>query len=218
LRARSIRYAVKKLQLPHSTDYFDVGCSNGYLTEIISSSISANKVVGWDHSVDNINTASQAYPHIHFKYIDLNAPATVREQADFITCMETIEHVGNIEMAIENIDHMVRNNVKILYTVPIEVGVLGSIKYLIKTRLFKYNLSEISHDKSVWEKYEQALFKGKDISQFRELRNGWATHFGFDFRKLETILQKKYSNIQSWTSGTTKFFLVKKQPYSCNKL
>lgn len=210
LRAYSIRKAVKKLSLSDSPSYFDIGCSNGYLTKQVASIIGAQNVTGWDHNRENIEKAKSLYPDISFLYINLNISSSISKQAQFITCFETIEHVGNIKEAINNIDRMAISDGQILYTVPIESGFIGAIKYFIKTRLFKYDLSEISTDKKDWKAYEKTLLKNGDIGLFRNEREGWGTHFGFDYRSFEQELKSKYSSLDAWTVGTSRFLLVTK--------
>lgn len=208
LRSSSIRRTVNRLSLPSSLSYFDIGCSNGYLTEQVASIIGAENVTGWDHNSENIEKAKSLYPDINFQYINLNISNSISKQAQFVTCFETIEHVGNVSEAIDNIDRMTVSGGKILYTIPIESGFIGAVKYFIKTRLFKYDLSEISTDKKDWKAYEKTLFKNGDIGLYRNKREGWGTHFGFDYRTFEQELKSKYSSLDAWTVGTSRFLLA----------
>ncbi len=210
MRANSIKRTIKKLNLEGINTYYDIGCSNGYLTHEVAKLISAHNVVGWDHSKENLENGRENYPDITFNHIDLNKKNSFGEKAQFITCFETIEHVGDINAAIHNIEAMLEAGGSILYTVPIESGLLGYLKYLIKTKVFNYTLNEISEDKAVWKEYEAELFRGGDISKFREKRVGWATHFGFDYRNFEKGLGKFYKDIKSWTVGTSRFILINK--------
>jgi len=210
MRPRSIKKAIRKLDIKNDSIYFDVGCSNGYLTQLVSDLIKAKKTTGWDHGDENLSTATSLYPKLSFQHIDLNTPCSISDKANFITCFETIEHVGNITEAINNIDNIVTDDGKVLYTVPIESGYIGAIKYLIKKHIFKYRIDEISKDKAVWKKYERSLYNRKDISKYRDQRDRWATHFGFDYRDFEKKLNLKYNKVNAWTSGTTRFFLIDK--------
>jgi 2-polyprenyl-3-methyl-5-hydroxy-6-metoxy-1,4-benzoquinol methylase len=209
-RLRSIEKAVEKFQ-QHSVDrYYDVGCSNGYITHRVAKLLSAKKVTGWDHSEENLRNAAEQYPDYEFEYINLNVHRQITTTADFVTCFETIEHVGDIQAAIDNIDQMTSEKGIILYTVPIESGYLGSLKYLLKTKIFGYTLDEVTQDRNKSKQYEKSLFRGEDISIYRDDRDGWGTHFGFDYRSLEKILVAKYKNINRWTVGTSRFILIKK--------
>lgn len=212
MRLRSIENAIRKLHRSncYCYRYYDIGCSNGYITNKVASMLSAKEVTGWDHSEENIEKASLQYPDSNFEYIDLNIDNQFTQYADFVTCFETIEHVGNIRIAVDNIDRMTSYNGLILYTVPIESGLLGSIKYLIKTRLLGYTLEELSGDMDIWKKYEKSLFRGDDISIYRDGRSGWGTHFGFDYRSFERLLEGIYNNVDKWTVGTSRFFLIRK--------
>ncbi len=209
-RARSVKKIIKNIPLHNFPVYYDVGCSNGYLTHLVAKLIGAKITIGWDHSKDNLLIARSLYPEMNFHCIDLNKPYSIIDKADFITCFETIEHVGDISEAINNIDNMVKKSGQILYTVPIESGLIGAIKYLIKKYFFNYTLEEISTDEEVWKDYECTLFSGKDISVFRGKKAGWATHFGFDYRNFEQKIKQKYAIVKTWNSGTTRFLLIKK--------
>lgn len=195
--------------------YFDVGCSNGYITNLVASILNPEEVVGWDHTEANLDLGRQRYPHILFKCIDLNNPNESLKKADLVTCFETLEHVGNIEAALRNIYLMVKPGGFILISVPIESGLVGAIKYLIKTKIFRYTLDELSTDSNFRKNYEKALFSGADISSFRNQRDGWGSHFGFDYRLLEEYLFKNDNDIQKWTLGTTIFYLFQRGIPAC---
>ena len=209
LCAATIAKIIKKLNIPRASIYFDVGCSNGYLTARIARMIEADSAIGFDHCEENLNFARRVYPHLEFRNLDLNVRQECSGKADLVTCFETMEHVGNVDAAIYNIYAMVNpGGGVILYTVPIESGFIGTIKYIVKTKLFGYTLRELTHDPKTIRMYQKALFSGKDISSFRNTRSGWGTHFGFDYREFEQRLAKFHRVISAWTSGTSRFILI----------
>ena len=100
----------------------------------------SKKTFGYDHS-PNIDIARKLYPKFKFEYIDLNKINKFDERFDLITCFEVLEHVGNIEVAIDNLISSSKENSKIIISVPIETGLIGLIKFLIKRIFLIINLS-----------------------------------------------------------------------------
>ena len=93
----------------------------------------------------------------------------------------------------------------IIISVPIEIGLIGIFKYLFK--LFKsYKLSELKgHPSKV--QYFFTLIKG-DISKYRDNREGWGTHFGFSYRKIDEFLITNHIMYSSTNSFTTRFYII----------
>lgn len=205
VRLKAILRTIRRLRIPKNAIYFDVGCSNGYITARIAEEIAASHAVGWDHSEAHLAVGAEAYPAVSFRYIDLNKLNHIERQADLVTCFEALEHVGSPETAVENLRAMVAPGGQLFVTVPIEVGPIGVLKYFAKTVVFGYTLDEISSNKHVQRDYCRALIAGRDISQFRTPRHGWATHFGFDYRRMEAMLRQKFRHVEAWTAGTTRF-------------
>lgn len=206
LRMMSIQASLKKRLTQRVDIYFDIGCSNGYLTNVVSSAINAEKTTGFDIIDENLIKARELYPNFTFLRVNLNEPLTFDQQADFVTCFETLEHVGNVHVALQNIRNALRPGGHAFLSVPIESSVRGAIKYFIKTHLFKYSLDELTADSREQKAYVRALVTGRDIGVFRqEGRAGWATHFGFDYRNVERLVRQQFSDVIAWTSVTSRF-------------
>jgi len=204
-RASAIVRTVRRLGIPQGGTYCDIGCSNGYLTARVSAELSGISVRGFDHNEENLKVARGRYPDIDFSYIDLNHPTGLCEVATFVTCFETMEHVGNIQAALDNVASIMKPGARLLMTVPIESGLIGAAKYIIKRRVFGYGLSELSDDPAIWREYERAVLRGQDISRFRSPRDGWGTHFGFDYRSFEKDVRQRFPDLHAWTVGTSRF-------------
>lgn len=175
--------------------YLDVGCSNGFITNKIVSKYCISQATGFDHNKDNLKIASERYPDIEFK---------------FITCFETLEHVGNLENALINLINLINYQGTLLISVPVETGLIGLIKFLIKTIFYSYNLKELDNRKSIYFKYLFTLLSGKSVSQFRSIRDGYGTHFGFDHKCIESILYKSDINFKKFVKSATAYFLINK--------
>ena len=184
--------------------YADYGCSNGFITSQVAQRLGIPNVSGFDHS-DNVDVGAQLHPEISFQRLDLNVVHAELGKYDLVTCFETLEHVGNIESAIENVCRSRSPEGSLLVTVPIEIGWIGFAKYVIKRFLFRYDLPLQCTDRQ----YAKALLNGERISRFRPPAPGYGTHFGFDYRDVDEILSNRVKvRFESWNSGTTRFYFI----------
>lgn len=211
LRARAIAREIRKRRISQVELYYDIGCSNGYLTNIVAAQIGANRGIGWDIVTENLEVGRARYPDLEFRRLNLNSATDFCEPADFITCFETMEHVGNVHAALDNVVAMTKSSGgQAFFSVPIESGIRGAIKFLIKRGLFSYSLAEISQDPVIQRQYVRALFRGEDISCFRSQKDGWGTHFGFDHRNFEKLVKERFERTEAWTAFSTRFVWASK--------
>ncbi len=209
-RLNTILRILDAQNLKSNYSYLDIGCSNGYLTNLITERYHFSNSKGVDHNTENINIAKNKYKNIEFGYIDLNDPNIKSEEKyNLVTCFETLEHVGNIENALKHILSFADNNNSFtLISVPIEIGAWGIFKFLIKTLLYGYSLKELKEG-TTFMSYFWHLITFQNISKFRDERNGWGTHFGFDYREVDKILKKECEfKVKNYLS--TRFYLIKK--------
>ena len=174
------------------------------ITSKVARHLGISKVFGFDHS-DNVDIGAKLHPEITFKRLDLNVVHDGLPHFDLVTCFETLEHVGNIESAVENICRSLSPEGRLLITVPIEIGWIGLLKYTLKRFFFRYDLPLLCTDRQ----YVMALLKGERISKFRPPDNGFGTHFGFDYRDIDDIFKRKSTlEIVSWNSGMSRFYSI----------
>lgn len=207
IRLKHINYILKKNILKPINNYADFGCSNGYLTNIISKSTFIKNTYGFDSS-KNIEIAKKKYPKIKFSYFDLNIEnKNIDLNFEFISCFETLEHVGNRKNALLNLKNLSYKNSMILITVPIEIGFIGIFKYIIKRFIFRYKFSLNCSS----FRYFLYLLSNKNISKLRLNSSRYSDHFGFDYRSLdeEVVEIFKNWNINTYNKGTTRFYILK---------
>jgi 2-polyprenyl-3-methyl-5-hydroxy-6-metoxy-1,4-benzoquinol methylase len=186
--------------------YADFGCASGFITDLVTKKLDPASAYGFCHS-DGIEVGRELYPNIQFGFVELTEPSDIG-QYDFCTCFETLEHVGNIEIALDNLCHATREGGgTLLITVPIEIGIVGIGKFLAKTIFYNYDLDELPGDK-LYFKYLMALLTYRDMSQFRDNRFGWGTHFGFDYRRIDKHLKMNRCKFRAWNKFTTRFYLI----------
>ena len=209
-RLKSIFRVIEKEGLKTKKDltYADIGCSNGFLTNLVARYVNPSMTMGFGHGEEQLEKGREKFPHIEFDFFELNEPTDVGK-FDFVSCFETLEHVGDLDVAIENlINTTTHGGGTLLITVPIEVGLIGTFKFLLKTKFYKYNLDELPGE-NLYFRYLKTLLANGDLSAFRDDRNGWGTHFGFDYRLVTEKLSALNVDFQSFKKGTTKFYVVK---------
>lgn len=192
-----------------SESYADIGCSNGYLTNIIARYIKANNVIGFDHS-KNILDARTTYPQYNFKYINLNEVTDIQEQYQFISCFETLEHVGNWKNGITNITNYCAEEGKILITIPVEIGLLAALKNIVKLTIYRDDFPlPVTKARYIW-----SVLLCKDVSKYRLPAEGYGPHFGFDYRQIEKFIKENHGSsfdIKCSNKLNTRFiYMIKK--------
>lgn len=208
-RLKKIQSTIDKLIPKDSFDYFDVGCSNGYITNTVSQRIHPAVTCGFEYDKENLEIARKNYSYINFQELNLNLLSNTGLKANLVTCFETLEHVGNIENAVKNIAQLCKDSGTVLVTVPIEVGATGLFKFLIKTMIYRYALTEFPSQNVRWMNYLLAIFLGR-VGDFRNQspKEHWGTHFGFDYRELEVHIRKSFKKVYSYSSFTTRIIVA----------
>lgn len=204
LRLRAILKTLRK-KVPQSiTTYGDYGCSNGFITSQIAELFGVDRACGYDFS-ENLHVGANRHPDISFFRLDLNVLNRDVKKFDLVTCFETLEHVGNIAVAIENICLSRNIGGYLFITVPVEIGFVGILKYIVKRFCFFYDLPLQCNDRD----YLVALLRHERISEFRLPASGFGTHFGFDYRDVDELLSSQSGiQIEAWNAGTTRFYFI----------
>ena len=206
LRLKRILKELAAIGLDGKT-FVDVGCSNGYITNMVRVALQPAHTVGYDADAEQIRTAQKSYPGILFKQLDLTVPSATNCTYDIVGCFETLEHVVNLESSLDNLLRMVTRNGVVFVTVPIEIGPLGIIKYLAKVALYRYDLDELGVNR--WTYFKHLVVDGR-VSIFRNKTEGmYGTHFGFDYRKIDEYFSNRARDYRSYNYITTRFYLVR---------
>lgn len=208
-RLRTILSIIEKNLVLAGKTLADVGCSNGYLTALMNERFKPSLARGYDHDPDNLARARAGHPGIEFEIIDLNTVSTPERTYDVVTCFEVLEHVGDMRNALDNLLQLVAPGGGVLFlTVPIEIGWRGTVKFLIKTALYRYRIGELPARRYLFARYLARLVANKRISGFRDRRDGWGTHFGFDYREIDDYLRGKEKSFEASNRGMSRFYLV----------
>ncbi len=214
IRLRAILRQVPALQsrLPtgaHPIRYADFGCSNGLITERVATLLAPCEAEGFDFNEENLQIAREARKGVKFSKINLNAEVGIRDRYDFVTCFETLEHVGNVKNAVRNIVSSLRPGGLGLIVVPIEHGPIGLMKFAVKLA-YGYKLCELGNGMSICS-YLCHLLTNRRMSDVRDpARSGWGTHFGFDYRDVADALASESCQFSSYRIGFNRFYEIAK--------
>ena len=215
MRVRGILRFLESLELPESPAYADLGSGNGWISQQIAARIGAARPDAYDATPGQLAEGRRRYPHIAFHLLNLNKPnPELAERYDFATCLETVEHVGSPETAIRNLVSAIKPRGVGLITVPIETGPIGLVKFLAKaciglaTGKKGYFTKELDPDPKAWFRYLGALLLGQDISRFRDERDRWGTHFGFDYRLVDRVLSESEVPYRRFRVGSSMFYEI----------
>lgn len=88
----------------------DVGCASGLMTKQITSIFPESKVIGIDVYSEAIKLAKQKYPSIEFIKTNAHKLPFKNTYFDLITCYETIEHVSNPQIVLQEIHRVTKKN------------------------------------------------------------------------------------------------------------
>ena len=192
--------------------YADVGCGDGYVTAQVMRATGAKSCDAMDADSALLATGRETFREIRFSQCNLNGNFATTTRYDFVTCFETLEHVLDLPTAIQNLLTMTKPGGRLLLTVPIEVGAIGTAKFVAKTVLWRDRLTEAFAPRpALHRKYLKALVLDHGIDEFRKPGNPlgyWPGHWGFDYRKVDLLLQERGFQYASDRFLTTRFYEV----------
>jgi len=192
--------------------YADVGCGDGYVTSQVMRVTRATGCSAMDSDADLLRDGEKSYLDIHFTQLNLNQETKAGTPYDFVTCFETLEHVMNLPVAVKNLLGFTKPGGTLLLTVPIEIGAIGTAKFVAKTVLWGDRLTEAFAPRpNMYRQYLKALVLDNGIHEFREPGNPlgyWPGHWGFDYRRVDALLRDNGAEVKSFRFLTTRFFEV----------
>jgi 2-polyprenyl-3-methyl-5-hydroxy-6-metoxy-1,4-benzoquinol methylase len=194
-RLRAIIQLFRRHISPDTASWADFGCSNGFVIQQIVNlqTYSFARIVGFDAVPELVeNARAKRIPNAEFRVLNLNAVQPATGKFALVTCMETLEHVGNMEGALANLVAHVETGGLLMITAPNEIGAPGLFKFFGRLALRRNAYGDFfaSHSRA---DYVKRLFTGAPIRHFREpARHGWGPHLGFDYRVLEAEIDEQY--------------------------
>jgi 2-polyprenyl-3-methyl-5-hydroxy-6-metoxy-1,4-benzoquinol methylase len=194
-------------------NYADVGCGDGYVTAQVMRVTGAQRCDGLDYDTSLLGSGEKTFREISFLPFNLNRSLNGSVQYDFVTCFETLEHVIDLPIALGNLLHLTKPGGLLVLTVPIEIGFVGTTKFLAKTVLWRDRLTEaFPRRPGMHRDYLKALVLGHGISRFRRDGNSlgyWPGHWGFDYRELDRLLNEQGVRFRAGSFLMTRYFEVR---------
>jgi SAM-dependent methyltransferase len=192
--------------------YVDVGCCDGFATAQIMRVTCARSCDGLDVDPTLLDAGRRYHPEVRFMTFNLNDPPDgALPRYDFVTCFETIEHVGNPGVAVDNLLALTKPGGCLLITVPIEVGPIGVAKFTVRVAIRGDRLTEsFKPQPRLHRRYFRTLLLDQGIHTFREAtdRSYWPGHWGFDYRLLDDLLRARGAQFRAFRFLTTRFYEV----------
>ncbi|HYX51989.1 MAG TPA: class I SAM-dependent methyltransferase [Candidatus Limnocylindrales bacterium] len=204
-----VRQTISTLQSLHRhfSTYADVGCADGFVTHQIAEALKTEQTVGFELQEHVAQAGSEQYPDISFRHWNLTSEAPPTEKFDLVTCMETLEHVLDLQFALKNLLAITKDT--LLITVPVEIGPLGLAKFgakvLLRRRVFTGEHRGSKAD------YAARLLRGAPISHFRHSpeHGYWTLHTGFDYRELDAVLRDIDVCFTARNQGWNRLYVVR---------
>jgi len=109
-----IQKILKQLEKNNPKIILDVGCGTGYITDIINRSMDAN-IICCDMNSNRISFAKTQF-HLETIIADITHLPFKNSSFDMVLAIEIIEHLPNIESALNEIKRVTKKN--IIITVP----------------------------------------------------------------------------------------------------
>jgi SAM-dependent methyltransferase len=114
------RYAIAK-NVVSGKKVLDVACGNGYGSYLLKKA-GALDVLGIDLSEDVINSCRKNYESEGIRFLNGSAEALPQllgdEKFDVIVCIETMEHVSNVNLLLGGMKHVLKHDGVIIITCP----------------------------------------------------------------------------------------------------
>lgn len=204
-RLRRLRRQLRSLDLPARGLLVDLGCSDGFVLSELRAGADVPpgwRLHGYDRRVRWLNAARRrGVPKSRFRPLDLNdESARTSEQGHLVTCLETLEHVGDYRSALEVIHHAIRPGGRLILSMPVEVGPVGLVKLLGRPLARRRPYGDFFASPGQWLSYAAAVATGGDIGRFRSpARLAWGPHLGFDHRAVRRHIWRRYVETGLWT-------------------
>jgi hypothetical protein len=194
-RLRVIQHLFRKYAPSREMTWGDFGCSSGFILDrtVRTNAFHFARLVGHDR-VDELLELARAknIPNAEFKRFDLNNVREAEERFDFVTCFETLEHVGDYKSAFMNLVNHLGDKGTLIVTVPIETGLVGLAKFLGRMAVRRNPYGDFFAGQSRW-KYAACLLRNGYIDGFRKPNQpGYGPHLGFDYRRLEEYFRATF--------------------------
>lgn len=124
---------LKQLDKNKNSKFIEIGGGNGAGAEIIRGEFPSLEVWNLDISSTAIEQGSKKYPLIHQVCFNLNSnidSLSLNNSFDIILCQETIEHIENLQSALDQIMKLLKINGVCCFSFPNNEGYTGGFEHI----------------------------------------------------------------------------------------
>ncbi len=189
---RRLAFCLDILNLNGNEKILDYGCGSGQFLENLHQKYHQIQPVGFEPVMKvKLSSAINVYKEMELLVKDTNN----KGKFDVICCFEVFEHFNEAQQLkmIENMMRLLKEDGKVVVSVPIEVGPPAFVKNIMRTRKF---FNPKATEATVKNILKSTFFL--PIVDYRK-KEGYLSHMGFDYRHLEKLFS-------SYFSFTSKFF------------
>jgi trans-aconitate methyltransferase len=126
-KKQQVLEVIRKLPLPERGEALDFGCGQGVLTDVIREALPLWKIYGTDLSTNAVDSAKLRYPECHFFVSDESNYTS--KKYDFLFTNHVIEHVYNIDHALDAMTAYLKAESSMLHFLP--CGNAGSFEHSV---------------------------------------------------------------------------------------
>lgn len=121
---KKLRYYLRKIrEIKLSGDLLDIGCAYGLFLSVAEKSYN---VAGCDISAHAVKEAKNRFPNIDVFQSSLETLKTDRT-FDIVTCFDILEHVGDLDKAIEKLKGLLKKEGIVVLTIPVYDTIVGRV-------------------------------------------------------------------------------------------
>jgi SAM-dependent methyltransferase len=183
----------------------DFGAGNGELCKLIALQFPKAKIVCYEPTPYLMAEAKEnlaEFSQIHFV---TDVTQMIDSSVSIIFCLEVFEHLPEVEteVALGQFERLLTSDGNVVIGVPIEIGIPALYKGIFRM-LRRFG----NFDASFKNVLLAALYSPPADRPVTEIAPGFAfhaEHMGFDYRKLQAALQKRFS-VQSVKTSPFSFF------------
>ena len=172
----------------------DFGCADGLLLKTAYDRGIIYSGIGVDVDDSMLLSCQTTFKDINeFQFLTPNemTQKISPQSCDLILCTETLEHIGYPAKALDLMLKYCQSGAKIIISVPIEIG--PSLFFKQIARYFANLKGDYGHEKYTLKELFLAtmLCDTDNFSSSHSMPSEYTGHKGFDYRKLEKLLQEK---------------------------
>ncbi|MCK5684483.1 class I SAM-dependent methyltransferase [bacterium] len=129
---KRLHIALKYLKNITPSTHLDIGCGNGKFIETIQQSDLNIKSLSAMDTNQNVVALNDNFQNCNFFQSDILNSKIESNEFDSVSCLDVLEHIKEIDKALEEIKRILKPNGYLIVSGPVESIFYKSLRYLIK--------------------------------------------------------------------------------------